>query len=91
MTMYADLMRSFFTDGTQAVTVLITPRPQSGLWSDVASKPLFVAGDDWQRLLQPLGISHALRVDGAGRVTATPALLQRVKLEGEVKATVIQP
>ena len=29
---------------TQALTVLITPRPQAGTLSDMASKPLFIAG-----------------------------------------------
>jgi len=70
--------------GTHALTVLIAPRPdgKAGLWSDVASKPLFVAGDDWRRLAAKLGIAQVLRVDAAGRVEVTDALRPRLKFEG---------
>ncbi len=67
--------------GTQAVTVLIPPRENAGMWSDVASKPLFVAGDDWQPVATALGIAHVLRIDAAGRLEITAALRQRLKLE----------
>jgi len=73
--------------GTQALTVLIAPRPGvggAGLWSDVASKPLFVAGGDWRRLAAKLGITQALRVDAAGRIEVTDALRPRLKFEGGV-------
>jgi thiamine biosynthesis lipoprotein len=69
--------------GSQALTVLIAPREQAGLWSDVASKPLFVAGDDWRRLATKLGITQVLRVDAAGRIEVTEALRPRLKFEGE--------
>lgn len=68
--------------GTQALTVLIPPREKAGLWSDVASKPLFIAGDDWQRLAAKLGISQVLRVDAAGRVEVTGALRGRLQFVG---------
>jgi thiamine biosynthesis lipoprotein len=68
--------------GTQALTVLIAPREKAGLWSDVASKPLFVAGDDWRRLAAKLGITQVLRVDAAGRIEVTDALRPRLKFEG---------
>ena len=66
--------------GTQALTVLIAPRPdgKAGLWSDVASKPLFVAGDDWRRLATKLDITQVLRVDAAGHVEVTDALRPRL-------------
>ncbi|MDP2794900.1 MAG: FAD:protein FMN transferase [Sulfurisoma sp.] len=70
--------------GTQALTVLIAPREQAGLWSDVASKPLFVAGDDWRRLAGKFGITQVLRVDAAGRIEITEALRPRLKFEGGV-------
>ncbi len=68
--------------GTRALTVLIAPREQAGLWSDVASKPLFVASDDWRRLATKLGITQVLRVDAAGRIEVTEALRPRLKFEG---------
>ena len=67
--------------GTRSVTVLIPPREKAGLWSDVASKPLFIAGTDWPRLAAKLGIPQVLRVDAAGRVEISPALRPRLKLE----------
>jgi thiamine biosynthesis lipoprotein len=65
--------------GTQALTVLISPREKAGLWSDVASKPLFVAGDDWRRLAAKLGVTQVLRVDAGGRVEVTDALRGRLQ------------
>jgi thiamine biosynthesis lipoprotein len=67
--------------GTQAVTVLIPPRPKVGMWSDVASKPLFIAGADWRRLADKLGMTQVLRVDADGRIEMTDAMRARVKLE----------
>jgi thiamine biosynthesis lipoprotein len=70
--------------GPRAVTVLIAPRAAgggTGMWSDVASKPLFVAGADWQRLATKLGISQALRIDAAGHLEMTDAMRQRLKME----------
>jgi thiamine biosynthesis lipoprotein len=67
--------------GTQAVTVLIPPGPKAGMWSDVASKPLFIAGADWQRLAGKLDLAQVLRVDAGGRIEMTDAMRARVKLE----------
>lgn len=65
--------------GTQAVTVLVTPRPGAGVLSDVASKPLFIAGaEGWRDYARRLGIEHALRVDGSGGVSATRAFAARL-------------
>jgi thiamine biosynthesis lipoprotein len=65
--------------GTQAVTVLIPPRPDAGTWSDWASKPIFVAGDDWRAMAARLGLARVLRVDAAGVVDMTPEMRARVK------------
>jgi thiamine biosynthesis lipoprotein len=70
--------------GTQAVTVLIPPgfdNNQAGMWSDVTSKPLFIAGADWRRLADKLGVAQVLRVDADGRIEMTDAMRARVKLE----------
>jgi thiamine biosynthesis lipoprotein len=71
---------------TQAVTILITPRPGAGTLSDGASKPLFIGGaEQWRRLARKFGIDDVLRVDAAGRVTVTAAMKQRLELEPNVK------
>jgi thiamine biosynthesis lipoprotein len=67
-------------NGTQAVTVLIAKRDDAGMWSDVASKPLFIAGDDWRRLAGKLNIDHVLRVDAQGAVAMTDAMKARVTM-----------
>jgi FAD:protein FMN transferase len=70
--------------GTEAVTVLIPPGfgdNEAGMWSDVASKPLFIAGDEWRRLADRLGVTQVLRVDANGKVEMTDAMRARVKLE----------
>jgi thiamine biosynthesis lipoprotein len=68
---------------TQALTVLIPPRPDAGTWSDWASKPLFIAGDDWRPLAERLGIDYVLRIDATGRVEMSEAFAQRVTLESK--------
>ncbi len=65
--------------GTQAFTVLIPPGADAGMRSDVLSKPLFVAGDAWPAWAEKLGVTHALRVDGAGRIEVTAPFAQRLE------------
>ena len=69
--------------GVQAVTV-IARGPQAGVASDVASKPLFIAGPaGWRAMAKRLGIHEALLVDAAGRVDLTPAMAARIRWEGK--------
>ncbi len=65
--------------GTQAVTVLITPRPGAGTLSDAASKPVYLGGDAWRDYARRFGIMHALRVDAAGRIQVTRPLHDRLQ------------
>ncbi len=70
--------------GVQAVSVLIPAGfdgGRAGAWSDVASKPIFIAGDDWRALAGRMGIDHVLRVGADGQVELTDAMRARVKLE----------
>jgi thiamine biosynthesis lipoprotein len=68
-------------EGVQAVTVLIAPRAGAGALSDAASKPLFVAAPgEWRGVAQALGVSHALRIDGAGAMHVTAALRERLTM-----------
>lgn len=69
--------------GVQAVTV-IARGPRAGVISDVASKPLFIAGaDGWQAMARRLGIAEALFIDADGRVALTEAMAARLRWEGE--------
>ncbi|MBK7847554.1 MAG: FAD:protein FMN transferase [Zoogloea sp.] len=75
--------------GTQAVTVLITPRPGAGTLSDAASKPVYLAGSEWRMYAKRFGIDHALRVDGDGRIEVSRALRDRLQFEQGLSATVV--
>lgn len=69
-------------EGVQAVTV-IARGAHAGVASDVASKPLFIAGrTGWRDMAQRLGISEVLFVDAAGRIEYTSALAGRLHWEG---------
>jgi len=77
---------------TQALTVLITPRPAAGALSDVASKPLFIAGSDWPRLARKLQVEHVLRVDATGRLQVSGAMQGRLAyVGGQPKALDVIP
>lgn len=75
--------------GTQALTVLATPRPRGGVLSDVASKPAYLSGDAWREQIRRFGIEHALRVAGDGRVEVTRALRARLEFSKSVKASAV--
>lgn len=69
------------TQGTQSLTVLVTPHPHAGILSDAASKPPFIAGrEHWREYTKRYGIDHALRVDADGTLQITRALRARVQL-----------
>jgi FAD:protein FMN transferase len=67
--------------GTQAVTVLITPRAHAGALSDAPSKPAFIDPDHWRAHLADYGIDHALKIDEQGHIEVTRALRARLKFE----------
>ena len=71
-------------DRVEAVTVL-TRGPHAGTLSDVASKPLFIAGPaDWRRMAARMGITEALMIATDGRVEVTRALAGRLEWEKPV-------
>jgi thiamine biosynthesis lipoprotein len=74
---------------TQALTVLVTPRPHAGALSDVASKPAYLAGEGWREQVRQFGIEHALRVTADGRVEATRALRARLEFPDPVAVHVV--
>jgi FAD:protein FMN transferase len=69
-------------DATQSVTVLIQPRADgaTGMWSDVASKPLFIAGADWRHEAEKLGVADVLYVGANGQVAMTDGMKARVTM-----------
>lgn len=72
---------------TRALTVLITPRPEAGTLSDMASKPLFIAGTGWPALAKKLAVEQVLRIDAEGRVQVSAALYRRLEFVGEQPKT----
>ncbi|MGD8325090.1 MAG: FAD:protein FMN transferase, partial [Gammaproteobacteria bacterium] len=64
---------------TQATTVIAG----NGALADAAATALFVAGPArWRRIAAALGIELALRVDADGHVEMTPAMRERVRMQG---------
>ena len=64
--------------GTQAIAVLI-PAQKEGLLSDIASKPIFLAGNQWRSMALRLGFSHVLRIDEQGRIQLTAPMRARLR------------
>jgi len=75
--------------GTEAVTVLVTPRAGAGVLSDVASKPIFIAGDNWLTMARRFGLDHVLRVDAKGHIQVTRAMAARMQPLGDTAYTVL--
>jgi thiamine biosynthesis lipoprotein len=69
---------------TQALTVLISPRPGAGALSDMATKPLFIAGERWPELALKLSVDQVLRVDAAGNITVSPKMRERLEFANDV-------
>lgn len=62
----------------QAVTVIVHGK-HAGTLSDVASKPLFIAGpSDWRRLAARMGVSEALFIGAEGQIETTPGMAARL-------------
>lgn len=74
---------------TEAVTVLVTPRPGAGVLSDVASKPIFIAADRWREMAKRFGVSHVLRVDADGSIVVTHDMGARMRPLGDTPYTVL--
>ena len=67
--------------GVQAAVVLTSSTPGVGALSDAASGALFVAGrQGWRRAARAMGITHAMLVDGQGRLSLTGPMRERLEL-----------
>jgi thiamine biosynthesis lipoprotein len=70
---------------TQAVTV-IARGEHAGTLSDVASKPLFIAGPaGWRRMAGRMGISQALFIAADGNIETTPGMARRLQWNTDAK------
>jgi thiamine biosynthesis lipoprotein len=74
---------------TQSLTVLVTPREHVGTLSDVASKPAYLAGDDWRAQTRHFAIDHALRIAADGHIEVTRALRARLEFPVAVAVKVV--
>jgi len=79
-----DPRTGFPADASQALTVLITPRPHAGLWSDVASKAPFIAGGNWLTYTRRDHIDDALWIAADGHIEVTRALRARLQLPSDI-------
>lgn len=76
--------------GTQSVTILIAPGPNTGMRSDALSKPIFIAADSWREMAKRVGVTAVLRVGADGTPSATPAMNARLTVEApDTKITVV--
>ena len=65
--------------GVQAVTVLIPPGPHAGTLSDVASKPIFIAGvAGWKTAAQKMGVNDVMLIDAHGKLHVTATMQKRL-------------
>lgn len=72
---------------TQAVTVLIPPQKNTGVLSDVASKPIFIAvAEDKAKTAAMLGIQYFMVIDQQSNIFVSRALAHQLEwLDPEVK------
>jgi len=65
--------------GMPAESLLMTRRIHAGVLSDVASKPLFIVGENsWRAEAVRMGLDEAMLVDGQGRIHLTSAFQKRL-------------
>ncbi len=77
---------------SQSVTILIpAEEAMPGMHSDIDSKPLFIAGDDWPALAEKLGRAHILRVDKFGKIEVTVEMKARISFEAENLDVTLRP
>ena len=72
-------------DQAQAVTVLVGGK-HAGTLSDVASKPLFIAGKtDWRRLAAQMGVDQAMFIATDGSIQTTDKMAARLRWSADSK------
>ena len=69
-------------ESVQSVSVVAKKGTQAGVMSDVASKPIFIAGDKkWREAARNIGIDLVLRVDGNDGVVVTTLMSKRLTFD----------
>lgn len=73
--------------GTQSATVLIPPQDNTGVLSDVASKPIFIADiNNKQRMAQKMGIDNFMVIMDNGDILISAEMLKRLEwLDADAK------
>ena len=70
------------TENVQSVSIVVKTGTQIGVMSDVASKPIFIAGaQKWREAARTMGIDLVLRVDGKGGVDVTTLMSKRLTFD----------
>jgi thiamine biosynthesis lipoprotein len=65
--------------GTQAVTVLIPPQSNSGVMSDVASKPIFIVKSDSRaEAAKSMGVENFLIIESTDKIWVSVAMAKRI-------------
>lgn len=78
--------------GMQAVTVLVPKGADAGVRSDVASKPIFIAGPDaWRQAAEKMGINAAMVIDAGGKISLTQAMAKRLRFIDQATAASTVP
>jgi FAD:protein FMN transferase len=69
-------------ENVQSVSVVAKRGAQAGVMSDVASKPIFIAGaQKWRGAARTMDIDLVLRVDGNGGVDVTTLMTKRLAFD----------
>jgi len=77
--------------GVQSVTVL-TRGARAGVLSDVASKPVFIAGaPNWITAAKKMNVPEAMLVDGQGEVHLTAAMQKRLEFTDKFIRSKVEP
>ena len=65
--------------GVEAVTVLIAPQANTGVLSDVASKPIFIATpENRAQAAKSMGVENYLIIESSGKISLSPSMAKRI-------------
>jgi len=77
---------------TPAKSLVVTRGSHAGVMSDVASKPLFIAGvRGWRDAASKMNVSEAMLVDGEGNVHLTTGLQKRLEFTDQNLRPQVEP
>lgn len=74
-----DPRNGYPVQGTQAVTILVPPGEATGVSSDVASKPIFIAEPAAREgTIKGMGIENVMIIEGQGTVSVSKEMAKRI-------------